>query len=626
MANPRVIISSDLGGNDKDDAQSLIHAMLYANDLDYRGFVITRTDDGGRGGIGNGVSIAHEIVDAYERDLPNLRQTDADYPSAASLKNAIVNGATDPEWPGGVSKGAQLIIEEARAASPGDPLYVLTWGPIHDAARALHAAPDIVDNVRILAIAGRAQDKAHQDAYDWLIDAVKTDPRYEKLWMVDSAETFRGSHVNRNGAKNPEQYLDWVEENVDGHGALGTLFRDEFTDNLYGGRSPSGLKMGDTPSLLYLIDNAGDDNPAASSWGGSFRKSGVGPNMWTDKTDASLRMGEFDGARTVYDKRDAYMRDFAERLDAAAGRGGSSPDPEPDDSGGEPPRPDGGKPVGEGGEAAIGLGRTEAEDLDLDGYAADAMTAASGNAVVKANGEGRAAGVFDGPAGEYELTVGYLNETDGAARWNVLIDGKTVDSWTGAGGSGAFDEASTAVKLAPGDAIVIEGRREGGEHARVDYLDVQPVEGGPAAPDDGAKAPGVPVETAGVIGVGLTEMEDLDLDGYAAVRKSSASDGSWIETDGKGTASGRFDGRDGAYEVDVFYFNEDDGASAWRMEVDGTTVASWDGRGGRDRMETVSFEADLDRGDTIVLVGERGANEHARLDALMIAPADDWLS
>ena len=283
MGRPKVIISTDLGGSDKDDAQSLVHAMLYANDLDYRGFVMTMTDERDQRGTngGNGVKIANRIIDAYEEDLASLRAVDSGYASAGSLRNAVTSGATHSGWPGGVSKGAQLIIDEARSASPDDPLYVLTWGPIHDAARALHAAPDIVPNVRILSIAGERQGGSSKAAWNWLIDAVKTDERYEDLWMIDSAQTFRGIHVNRDGKVDPAQYMEWVEQNVDGHGALGNLFRDEFTEKLYGNRGPDGMKMGDTPSLLYLVDGASDNNPGAASWGGSFKKSNVGPNVWS---------------------------------------------------------------------------------------------------------------------------------------------------------------------------------------------------------------------------------------------------------------------------------------------------------------------------------------------------------
>ena len=60
---------------DNDDAQSLIHAMLYANDMNYVGIINTRTDDGGTFGSKprDGMKMIDEIIDAYGRDLQNLR-------------------------------------------------------------------------------------------------------------------------------------------------------------------------------------------------------------------------------------------------------------------------------------------------------------------------------------------------------------------------------------------------------------------------------------------------------------------------------------------------------------------------------------------------------------------------
>ncbi len=634
MARPRVIISSDIGGNDKDDAQSLIHAMLYANDVDYRGIVVTRTDDGGQGGIGNGAAMAREIIEAYGRDLGNLREFDAAYPSAGSLRGTIREGATNPDWPGGVSDGARLIIEEARAASPNDPLYVLTWGPIHDAARALREAPDIVDSVRLIAIDGVGQDTAHQAAYRWIIDAVKTDPDYRDLWMIDAAETFRGIHVNKGGAKDPLQYLDWVKQNADGHGALGDLLYEKYTYNDAGRvTSKDGLKMGDTPSLLYLLDTADDDNPGAASWGGSFARSGIGPNMWTDKTEGSLRMGSYDGARTVYDERPAAVADFAERLDAAQGGEGRPSRPAPSEP--EPEREPEALRSGAAG-PQIGTGRTEVEDLRLAGYSVEGKSSASGGEVVETSGSGRAEGTFDGPAGQYRMTVGYINENDGAAEWQVLVNGRVQAEWSGEGGRNASETQDVSLRLSPGDRIALTGDRGGNEMARLDFIELRGTggasdsgAGGGSGNDSGGgsgggrpSAPPPPGPRGDGIGAGRTEIETLELDGYDAAARSGASGGGWVETDRQGTAAGSFAGQDGVYRAEVFFFNETDGASRFRVEVEGETVARWTGRGGQEAMERAVFAVELERGDLIELVGERDTGELARLDALVLTPLD----
>src|SRR3546814_280936 len=101
--------------------------------------------------------------------------------------------------------------------------------------------------------------------------------------------------------------------------------------------------MGDTPSLLYRLDNADDNNPGASSWGGTFTKTGHGPSYWTDKTDSGSALGGYHGAKTAQKHQDTYYKDFAARLDRAKSSNpdaGSNPDkdpakPAPGDGGGD---------------------------------------------------------------------------------------------------------------------------------------------------------------------------------------------------------------------------------------------------------------------------------------------------
>ncbi len=329
QAKPRVLISTDIGGGDHDDAQSMIHAVLYANNLNYRGFVITRSDDEGvvRGVARDGVAMLRGIFAAYGRDLANLRSHDASYPSEATLNSLIVRGAFDSAWPGTLSAGARKIITEARASTAANPLYILTWGPIHDAAAALRSAPDIVPRVRLISIAGLAQDNAHPQAFNWLTSAVRSDSRYRNLWWIDSASTFRGMYTvsGMSGGASQRSHIPWIKANVDNHGSLGNLYFDSYTYNtswrLSDATSPDGLKMGDSPSLLYLLDRAGNnDTPSAASWGGSYVRTATGLRTWSDKTDASLRVNGYNGARTVLQFRGQILASFAQRMDWARTR------------------------------------------------------------------------------------------------------------------------------------------------------------------------------------------------------------------------------------------------------------------------------------------------------------------
>jgi hypothetical protein len=482
MTQPRVFITTDLGGNDKDDAQSLIHTLLYADELDIRGIGYTLIGDEGA----NPHRHAKAILDAYAADRPNLAANGGDWPTRAELQDVTYMGETDKAWPGPVSPAARAIIAEAGAASPDDPLYLLSWGPSHDLMRALHEAPSIVPNVRLITIDGFGQS-APTAPSAWLADAIEAGGAYRDVWWIDHADgSFRGMYVGPKGQNDPTIHAPWVEENVAGHGALGALFAGTYPGG--GIRTKEGLKMGDTPSLLYLLDDVDDDDPGARSWGGSFERNGLGPNTWGPRDGEA--MGRYEGARTVYEHRSDIFEDFAMRLDWArdGAPGGESPTPAPLPA--PLPAPDRAEaPAGRGDAAPIGPGLTEVEALDLSGYMVERQPDSSAGAGVRVakDGDGSAAGVFAGAAGSYEITVGYLNESDGASAWRLLVDGVEAAAWTGRGGADAIETVSVSAALEAGDAIVLEGASGNHEYARLDWLRIEPeTSGARSAPRDDA--------------------------------------------------------------------------------------------------------------------------------------------
>jgi hypothetical protein len=126
------------------------------------------------------------------------------------------------------------------------------------------------------------------------------------MW-VDDQSTFRGMYQTPTSSG---IIPGWHEENAAGHGALGDLFADLSSDIF----DASGVKMGDSPTVLRFLSGNQDD-PSQESWGGEFVE--VSPGYWTDATSDSLDLDRpgTDGAYTIYEDRDAWMDDFAERLD-----------------------------------------------------------------------------------------------------------------------------------------------------------------------------------------------------------------------------------------------------------------------------------------------------------------------
>ena len=100
--------------------------------------------------------------------------------------------------------------------------------------------------------------------------------------------------------------LSFVDRHVKAQGVLGDLFFEKKRD----------IKMGDTPSLLYL--SRGDpDDPESQHWGGPYVKTDHGDNYWTDNPDRALSENDRAGAKTVNRWRQDYLEDWRRRMDWA---------------------------------------------------------------------------------------------------------------------------------------------------------------------------------------------------------------------------------------------------------------------------------------------------------------------
>ncbi|MFA9389726.1 MAG: DUF1593 domain-containing protein [Prolixibacteraceae bacterium] len=242
----RIIVSTDIGGTDFDDYQSLAHLLLYADTLDIEGILSSPYGDGRKQQI-------LEAIDAYEIDYPNLKTYSNRYPTADSLRKITKQGAKNDPGPigfGAPSEGSEWIIECARRTDKR-PLYVLIWGGIEDLAQALHDAPDIVPKLRVYFIGG-PNKKWSVNAYQYIAE------NFPQLWIIESNATYRGWFVggNQTGRWGNQEF---VETDVKESGALGNYFYS------YGGT----IKMGDTPSLAYFLHGNPED-PTQPGWGGQY--------------------------------------------------------------------------------------------------------------------------------------------------------------------------------------------------------------------------------------------------------------------------------------------------------------------------------------------------------------------
>lgn len=296
LQKPWVLISTDIGGSDPDDKQSMAHALLYADQLHLVGLVSTPSRHGGRS------ADILEVIAAYEKDFPNLQTWSADYPTPDYLRSIVHQGQIEPQPPEGfstaTSDGARAIVRAAhQARAAGVPLWVLVWGAATDLAQALHDDPRIVTALRVYLIGAwnTEQDRAARDYIH---------RHHPALWWIENDSSFHGMYRDANGKESNA----WRMEDARGHGALGEYFVQA---------RPWGLKMGDTPSLLYLVDAAPDDDPTASGWGGSFIRDPMRPQRWIDDPDHRLKIATYNGAETVRRYQAEIYADIATRFDRA---------------------------------------------------------------------------------------------------------------------------------------------------------------------------------------------------------------------------------------------------------------------------------------------------------------------
>jgi hypothetical protein len=267
----RVVVSSDIGGTDPDDFQSMVHLLLYADVLDIEGLVSSPFGPGRKQHI-------LQVIDFYQRDFPKLRSHSDRYPTPDHLRSITRQGETECAPYAGFRKateGSQWIVACARRDDPR-PLHLLVWGGIEDLAQALHDAPDILPKLRVYFIGG-SNKKWSPDAYQYIAS------RHPELWIIESNSTYRGWFVggNQEGEWGNQSF---VARHVAGKGALGGFFATQLDGT---------IKMGDTPSVAWLLKGAPQD-PARPGWGGRFTRAWERPWARLDRVpDRNDRIEQF---------------------------------------------------------------------------------------------------------------------------------------------------------------------------------------------------------------------------------------------------------------------------------------------------------------------------------------------
>jgi hypothetical protein len=280
---PRVVVLTDIAPNnvEPDDMESMIRLLAHADLFEIEGLVSTTgwSDGGGR----ERPDLIQDAINAYEKDLPNLRKRSqqeghlADesrqqigyWPSPDYLRSRTVLGSKKRGYrfigAGNNSPGSDLIIQLADERDDR-PIWIQVWGGGNTVAQACwqvqqqrspSALKSFLEKLRVYTITD--QDGAQrpgntinwpESSHQWMRRVFEKDLLF--IWD-ESAWRFQ----NDNGRRNWREY----EAQIQGHGNLGILYP----------KYKYGVE-GDTPSFLHVLPNGLNDPdvPSQAGWGGYF--------------------------------------------------------------------------------------------------------------------------------------------------------------------------------------------------------------------------------------------------------------------------------------------------------------------------------------------------------------------
>lgn len=269
MAKSRVFIFTDInvGGGDPDDRQSLVHLLWYTDELEIMGIVPDRWNK-------QGLEACLMVVDAYRKDFDMYEFKKKGLTSPDQIKNLLAVNYENAETKFRIA---------AKTSTKENPLYVLVWGNMNNAGKILANNPELTNQIRLITIGtglkyGPKDEVAGEecDVPNWNgsgRNVIYQDERFDGIWWLEINWTYNGMF----SGNEPEEMF----EKLSGFGAMGQHIKFVTKDHDWA----QYFRVGDTPSVLYLIDPRRNfDDPTQSSWAGKFKKPFPieRPNYFTD--------------------------------------------------------------------------------------------------------------------------------------------------------------------------------------------------------------------------------------------------------------------------------------------------------------------------------------------------------
>lgn len=342
---PRTVITTD---GEVDDMNSVIRALLYSNEMDIAGIVITSStyhyagdkDAGIEPFRWTGTDWIYKFLDDYGKVYDNLKVHDKNYRPADYYRNLThIGNITNVGEMDKVTDGSEFL-KQLFLDDDDRTLYVQTWGGTNTTARALKSIEEEYkdkpewDDIRkklekkLFLYIILDQDDSYNNyiAKNWSNLTVVNDRcdfwHFAYAWKLheDEVNTALKADWNQANLFNKGALMDNYALMDDGKWIVGELDEEQRGKGYIEKHSEyikyDFISEGDSPSFLYLAQNGlrSYENPTYGGWGGRF---GVfnGNRAINDALDYNPVLKKFDSVYSLSRWFDDMQNDFAARAD-----------------------------------------------------------------------------------------------------------------------------------------------------------------------------------------------------------------------------------------------------------------------------------------------------------------------
>lgn len=338
----RTVVTTD---GEIDDMNSFIRLLLYSNDMDVAGIILTSSmfhysgNDTVPPYRWTGETWISEMINRYEKVYSNLLVHDSSYPTPESLRavyrigNITSAGEMEEETEGSNFLVDLLLDDDER------PIYIQTWGGTNTTARALKTIQETYQHTPVWeAIKNKVESKV---VLYIILDQDSTYHDYiEKNWNLTVLNDVMNFGYFAYGWKNlPEEFqasLDakWHTTHLKNKGALleqyaligdgyyldGEMDSEQFGQSEWLAIHPNYsqydfISEGDSLSYFYLLQSGlrNAESPVYGGWGGRFSQSNPGNFSTYHTVDYNPLTKRFEQEYTFYRWIKDIQADFAAR-------------------------------------------------------------------------------------------------------------------------------------------------------------------------------------------------------------------------------------------------------------------------------------------------------------------------